>query len=350
MIKKVLRLCVIALCLLSMVACGGIEVLEVPSLPTEESSVTEEPAVVKPTLYQNPLTGVRELKKRERNQRPVAIMVNNISQAQRVQCGLNDADLVFECLVEGGISRLMAVFYNVEEVGQIGTIRSARYSYAQLSQGLDAIYVHHGSDQKYAKPYMNNCGMDRYEIGSAAGFRENNGLATEHTLYTKGETLAEQLEESDFRVKNQKATKSVFKFGKKAVTPENPCENVTYAMSSSYRTTFRYNETTGKYTRCPNGEIHRDYKSDKKTVTDNVFVLYAGHSYFEDNYHLQTLLSSGEGLYISKGGYQEIQWEKGDGNDPLKFTDKDGDPLTVNPGKSWIAFVPQGNQDMTEIE
>jgi hypothetical protein len=347
MSKKIFRLLIVALCLLSVVACGEPEVLYVPSLPEEPSVVEKAP---EPEKFPNPLTGVKELDENERNHRPVAIMINNLSQAQTVQCGLNDADLVFECLVEGGISRLMAVFYDVQSVGQIGSVRSARYTYAQLSQGLDAIYVHHGSDQKYAKPYMNNAGMDRYELGNAAGFRESNGLAWEHTLYTKGDKLAEELKNSDRRVENKEITPSVFDFTEEKVTLETPCKSVTYEMSSSYTTTFKYNEQTEKYTRCPRGDAHKDYKSKEETVTDNVFVLYADHSYFDDGHHLKTILSSGKGLYVSRGGCQEIKWEKGDGTDPLKLFDADGNSLTVNAGSSWIAFVPENHEKYTEIE
>ncbi|MBR3843940.1 MAG: DUF3048 domain-containing protein, partial [Clostridia bacterium] len=304
-------------------------------------------------LYPNPLSGISQLKDGQLNKRPVAVMINNISTAQGVQCGLNDADLVFECLVEGGISRLMAVYYDVEQAGQIGSIRSARYTYVQLARGLDAAYVHCGSDQVYTKPYMNDLGMDHYDIGGYPGssFRENNGLAFEHRLFTTGEKLSAGLAKNGWRTESKKdITPNAFTFPEEELTFDTPCNKVTFVMSDSYKTTFSYNPETKKYTRQPMGKTHKDDKTGEDTVTDNVFILYAKSPMFDDNYHLRTILSKGEGLYVSGGTCTPIQWEKGDASDPLQFFTQEGEELKINTGSSWIAFPPTANESKTKVE
>lgn len=323
----------------------------VVSTPAPATSATPTPDPG-PTLYQNPLTGVKELEESQRNLRPVAIMINNISVAQRVQCGLNQADMIYECLVEGGISRLMAVYYNIEAAGQIGSIRSARYTYVQLARGLGAAYVHCGQDNVYTKPYMKELGMDNFNLitHSAAGFREENGLAYEHRLFTNGQLLAQELAKEEIPLTKEEITPNAFSF---ATTPQTfgaVCNQVSYTMSSSYKTTFVYNPQTKKYTRCPMGEVHKDNKTQEETVTDNLFILYAKSPMFDDNYHLRTILSQGEGIYVSQGTYTPITWEKGEADDPLRFYNQDGTQLLVNPGKSWIAFPPTSNQSKTEIQ
>jgi hypothetical protein len=351
MLKKLLLFTLVLTTLLA-VGCGKSEDFSELSTPAVTAS-EETSSVAEPVLYANPLTGVKEVEEGRRNLRPVAIMVNNLSQAQRVQCGLNDADLVFECLVEGGISRLMAVYYDLSKADKIGSIRSARYTYVQLAKSLDAAYVHCGQDNVYTKPYMRDLGMDNYSIGGYSGssFREDNGLAYEHRLFTTGEKLSAGLQKYGWRTTSKKdVTPSAFTFAEEPQTLEKPCNKVTYVMSDSYKTTFTYNPETKTYTRCPMGTPHKDDKSGKETVTDNLFICYAKSPHFDDNYHLRTILSKGEGLYVSGGTCTEITWEKGDASDPLKFYDKNGKELKVNPGSSWISFPPVSNQSRTVIE
>ncbi len=351
MIKKVLLFTLILATLLG-VGCGKSD--DFSELSTPAVTVSEETSsVAEPVLYQNPLTGIQEVEEGKQNLRPVAVMVNNLSQAQRVQCGLNDADIVYECLVEGGISRLMAVFYDLSKADKIGSIRSARYTYVQLAKGLDAAYVHCGQDNVYTKPYMQDLGMDNYNIGAYSGssFREDNGLAYEHRLFTTGEKLSAGLQKNDWRTTSKKdVTPNAFTFAEEPQTFETVCNKVTYVMSDSYKTTFTYNPETKKYTRCPGGTPHKDDKTGKETVTDNLFLCYAKSPHFDDNYHLRTILSQGEGLYVSNGTCTPITWEKGDASDPLKFYDQNGEELKVNPGSSWIAFPTVSNQSKTVVE
>ncbi len=326
------------------------------STPTSTSSQTasQTSSAAEPVLYANPLTGVKELETEQQQfNRPTAIMVNNLSVAQNVQCGLNDADIVYECLVEGGISRLMAVYHDVSKAGKIGSIRSARYTFVQLARGLDATYVHCGQDNVYTKPYMKEIGMDNYSIGNYSGssFREDNGLAYEHRLFTTGEKLSTGLAKNNWRNQTKyDLPVKAFTFAQEPQTFSTPCNKVTYEMSASYKTTFTYNPTTKKYTRCPMGNAHKDNATGQETVTDNVFILYANSPHFEDNYHLRTILSEGKGLYVSGGTYTPITWKKGDANDPLKFYAENGEELKVNVGTSWIAFPPASNESKTVIE
>ena len=148
MLKRILPLA-LALCMLTMAGCKK----EQDRLSVDKGS---EPSVVsetKPVTYKNPLTGVSGISEEKTKNRPVAVMINNISTAQPVQTGLNKADIIYETEVEGGITRLMAVFQDITTAEKIGAIRSARYPYVDLAMGHNAIYIHCGQDNKYGHPH-----------------------------------------------------------------------------------------------------------------------------------------------------------------------------------------------------
>ena len=75
--------------------------------------------------------------------RPYAVMINNIGTARPLQSGLQDAYLMYEIIVEGGITRYMALFMD-QNTERIGSIRSARHYFLDYALENDAIYVHHG--------------------------------------------------------------------------------------------------------------------------------------------------------------------------------------------------------------
>lgn len=303
----------------------------------------------------NPLTGVYDLDKDVVGKRPVAVMINNIETAQSVQTGLGEADIIFENLAEGGISRLMAIYSDISSVGQIGTIRSLRYSFIDLAATFDAIPVHCGSDETYATPHLKSLGLSSFDLGakdSSVQFREKNGKATEHTLYTKGSMLSEGISKSNLRQKIKGDVEPAFSFSEADQTApagDQSCEDAFVSMSSSYTTNFRYDQSTKTYTRCPGGKALKDYKTSETVSVKNVFFLYTNVTTFDDDYHTKTSLSGGEGVYISEGGAKTIRWTKGNASSPLTFTDQEGNPLTVNAGSSWICLVPNSEKSHTVL-
>lgn len=336
MLKKILPF---LLCLTLCMLIGCSENKERLSVETGEEPQSSLPSETLPVLYKNPLTGVSELTEDKADDRPVAIMINNISTAQPVQTGLNKADIIYETEVEGGITRLMAVYQNVSEVGRIGTIRSARYPYVDLALGHNAIYLHHGQDNKYCGPHLKD--IDDINISEGNyGFRIKNGLATEHTLYTEGGKLWDGLVKD--KVKTERGSSVMWANFTDDETPialENTASSVSVPFSASYKTVFKYDSATGKYTRYFGNTLRKDYNTGNTTQVKNVFVLLTTIKNYSDGYHRQVLLESGEGYYCTNGTYTPIKWSKGAAKNGFKFTKSDGTELLVSAGSSWVCIA-----------
>ena len=121
--------------------------------------------------------------------RPFAVMINNIAVARPLQSGLQDAYIIYEMIVEGGITRYMALFMD-QNTARIGTVRSARHYYLDYALENDAIYVHHGKSPQ-AQEDFGKLNVDRIEINdTTTGWRDKSlKVAREHTLYTSIEKL-----------------------------------------------------------------------------------------------------------------------------------------------------------------
>ena len=91
----------------------------------------------------NDLTGEWVTDRTEEYGRPIAVMLNNISDAMP-QCDIGKADIVYEMKVEGGITRLLGIFNDYSNLEKLGSIRSCRPYYVTVAMEYDAIYMHYG--------------------------------------------------------------------------------------------------------------------------------------------------------------------------------------------------------------
>lgn len=337
MLKRILTLLLcLSICMLT--ACrDNPDRLSVESPASSEEEIVSEPVV---SIYsKNPLTGIEELSSEKADDRPVAVMVNNISEAQAVQTGLSKADIIYETEVEGGITRLMAVFQDITKAEKVGAIRSARYVYVDLAMGHDAVYLHAGQDPKYCKPHLAD--LDDVDVDNKTyGVRISNGLSKEHTLYSYGQTIWSKFIEKG--VKTERGTSAPwlnFADEEENITLETGANNITIPFSASYKTVMKYDPNTGMYTRYFKNALRKDYFTGETTQVKNVFILLTTIGFYGDGYHRNVNLQSGDGYYCVNGTKVQIKWKKGNAKDPIVFTNLDGTPLKVNAGNSWVAIA-----------
>lgn len=311
-----------------------------------------------PITYYNNLTGLYELDSKEKEDcRPMAVMINNITVAQKVQTGLGSASVVYETFAEGGITRLLAVFKDPSQIETLGSLRSARYSFIDLACGHDAIYVHAGLDPNYTKSRMSKLGLDNYDLNSGYGadynFRVKNGLAWEHTMFTNGELLNKAMTAGKRRTTvkdNYKSAWLNFADEDTKIVPDGEiADKVSVFFSGSYITKFNYDAESGRYLKFNRDNPNIDEKTGKQYSYKNVLVLFTKVGMFDDNYRVYSEMKGGEGYYISNGKYVPILWEKGDTYNPLKIKAADGSAITVNAGNTYVCITNVNNRSKTTI-
>lgn len=338
--KKILALSLCLVMVFAFTACGG-------GKKDDTSSIESTPAPV-PTTVMNPLTGLQVDKSLE-NSKATAVTINNLNSAQKVQTGLGKFDVVYEAPVEGGITRLLALTNDISALPQIGTVRSARQVFLELAYGHNANYVHAGYDVFHFASLKSRLGVSSFDINtgkySAYGFRQKNGLASEHTMYTSGEKLSAGFDALGWDRKSTDNKWISFNSPENAETPTAPGTKITVPFSGSYVTKFSFNTETGKYTKqFKNDTNWKDYLTGETAEFKNVFVLYttvtAHNCTGSDNKgHRNVALSGGNGYYFTNGGCEEITWQKSTTGEPITFKKADGTAFSANAGNSYICLV-----------
>lgn len=354
--KRILSVFLAAVLVLSLSACAeGKPTLDIknpsvsaPSSKAPESTPSDKEEKPAEKLAVNPLTGEETLKLDAVGQRPVAVIINNA--ARSVQSGIPKADVLFEVEVEGGVTRLLALFSDPTVVGNIGTIRSMRVPFADIARGMNAVLFFHGMDENHCRPHLSGLGLKYIEVQSGtSGFREQNGLAYEHRLTTSGAYIDQSLEK--YKVDMSGTEENWLNFAETAdKTPagENSAKKVILNATYSTKNIFVYDEAAKKYTRTTaKGTEDTDYYTGEKEQFTNLFILNTTYTSCartkgEAYYHRFANLSSGSGYYVSAGGVTEIKWSKGNASDNFKFTTAEGEDLTVNRGNSYVCIKQTG--------
>ncbi len=347
MLKKLTSLLLVLILTLTLGACGGKDTPsdDQSSNPSSDSSSEE---IDNSKLYLNTLTGETTLKASAKGKKPVAITINNIRVAQKVQCGLDKADIVFETEVEGGITRLLALFADPTDVKKIGTVRSLRVVFADLAAGMNAILFYHGIDPNYCKPHLKKLGISAHWLGNSDdSFRDNNGLALEHTLYTSGELLDHVIDKKKFDDKGSETPWVSFRDSADKVAPaEQKAEKIEVVFSGTTGTQFIYDAKEQKYARARKGVEYTDLASGNRELFTNILILKTSITDYSDKYHKNVALEGGEGYYASAGGVVPIKWTKGDSKDAFKFTLADGSAFTANQGNFYVCIM-SNKRDVT---
>lgn len=279
--------------------------------------------------------------------RPYAIMINNLGVARPLQSGLQDAMIIYEMIVEGGLTRYMAVFQD-QNTERIGSIRSARHYFLDYALENDAIYVHHGNSPQAAADFK-TLNIDRISVdASKTGWRDKSlNVSTEHTLFTSIAKLNNGLG-------NKRKTRNKDFLLNYSETPIDlstkegaiKANNIEITYSGSVKTSYEYDESAQNYKRSVNGKAHTDYVTKKQYTFKNIITYQVSNTSLNDGSgkDRQTLdnIGSGEGYYITNGYAIPITWSKSSRSSQTVYKYKDGTEIDVNDGNTFIQIQPKG--------
>lgn len=341
-----------------------------------------------------PLNGAlftREEKDLWTSKRPLLVMIENHADA-RPQSGLENADIVYETVAEGGITRLMAVFYCAAQKGapnryDVGPVRSARTYFLDLASeyGDYPLYTHVGGANCSAATPGGPCTTSRkaqaieqiasygwnnkgtwsdlsqfslsYKVCRREPERTGEVRDTEHTMYCatkelwqiaadRGLTNLTQVNKTpwdknfrpwQFRQKDQPAS-----------TPPRRGQTISFgfwANSPDYTVTWGYQPTTNSYLRQNGQKAHLDFNTGEQLSAKNIIVQLTKdtRSVDEHGHNLYDVIGKGSGFLFQNGDKIDITWSKSSRGSRTIFKDVSGKEVNFVPGSIWIEIIPKDN-------
>jgi hypothetical protein len=361
-----------------------------PPKISQETSTGEEAGqdllidISGPKTESCPLTGALYTKVEKEvweGRRPLTVMIENHEEA-RPHSGISQADIIYEAVAEGGITRFLAVFYcdAVARENIIGPIRSARTYYLDWASeyGKYPLYVHVGGahcDPETSEGCLNGAKADalgqiarygwegdndlnQFSIGYPTFWRDyeriGHTVATEHTMYSTTERLWAVAEKRGFTNKDPDGVswEDFFEPWTFNTDDQEPGEVTEIEFNfwdgySDYQVRWEYDAENNNYKRFNGGQPHMDLNFDKQLITKNVVVQFMQESKANDGYPgnvhlLYGTIGEGKVLVFNNGQVEIGTWEKDSRLDRTVFYTQAGKEIKFEPGKIWIEIVPVG--------
>lgn len=289
-------------------------------------------------VYRAPFTG--ELYDEKKEMRPVLVTINNDPQA-RPQSGLTEADIVYELLVEGGMTRYAALFQS-ELPEAIGPVRSARDAFIDVAEGLEAFYVAHGYSPS-AKASLDAGVVDHINGMQHDGtlFERSTDRKAPHNSYISKEHLEDAAELVDASMTLGKAPPLSFHEGLKDVKMETKATSISVenGSGSQFTSTYQYDDESGIYWQSVNDTESIDDNTQENIAVANILVLEAVHNALDDAGRQSIdLTSGGKGMLFQAGKVADIEWVNESG---VIVPVLDGKIEKLVPGKTWIHIIQQ---------
>ncbi len=317
-----------------------------------------------------PLNGALYSKKQREwweKHRPLGVMIENHLDA-RPQSGILFADVVYEAVAEGGITRTLNVYY-CQDAGIVGPVRSARTYFLDFisEYGGNPLYAHVGGANSpgpanalgqivdYGWNQYND--LNQFSIGFPTFKRDESRLgrevATEHTMYSTTSRLWQVGEKRGLKDKDKDGKSWDSNFVKYSFKddapvsgrPDSQTVHIDFWKNSSYAVDWAYNKKDNLYERKNGGVVHMDRNTNKQLTVRNIVVLFMRESRandgYEDNLHM---------LYGTKGtGHASIfidgkqitgTWKKSGREARTQLYDSSGEEIKFNKGKIWFEIQP----------
>lgn len=345
---------------------------EISETTTEKPIETTKPITPPETgTYINPLTGLKTSVTDPSNKRPVAIVVDNISNAYKNQKGLYQADILYEALVAPGITRYVAIIEDYESVKDICNVRSGRDYHIDIAQGHNAILVCHGgsitNNYNFYQLVISRLGSryafvdtkDEYVTGTKEGGKKygtiQNYKSRSDLLFdtvVNGSALKIMVTGKSSRFAKSGAgytgAPNGFKFGTSSASSSSisaKTVKVQFTMDNNTSTkdvTFTYDSASDKYIRSQLPKEGTNISGEELSFTNVVFLgveVTQGKGTEEDpRMALIDVTGSGKGYYCYGGKMVAIKWSN-TANGALRLMTENGAELTLSAGNTYIGYL-----------
>ncbi len=299
------------------------------------------------TVAENTGTGIAEAEKKVQifsgNDRPIAVMIDNHSDAWP-QAGLQNAYMVYEIIVEGEETRLMALFKG-NDVEKIGPVRSARHYFIDYAMENDAIYVHFGQSPQAESD------LKKYTINDINGIAEDGTTfwrvkdkSAPHNAVTSTQKLLQSAQSKKYRTTSNED--SILHYVTNEIDLENGQDaiGVTIPHSNLQTVKYTYNEESKIYERQARNKSQTDWTTGQPITTKNIIITFCDNYTLsdEENKGRQGLKNIGtfDGYYITNGKAIKIKCVKKARDEKTVYQDLDGNVIDVNDGNTFVNICP----------
>ncbi|MBF8981996.1 DUF3048 domain-containing protein [Lutibacter sp. B2] len=316
---------------------------EEKEMPT---SVEQEPQVVidkseneieKEEIIVSPISGI-DSDQETIQKRPFAVMFDNQVKA-RPQAGLDQAEIIYEMLAEGNITRYMAIFLTGEPK-LIGPVRSARPYFINKAMEYDALYIHDGGSPQALEDIVNFKIADiSAQSRDQSIFWRKSHKSRPHNEYTSTNAIRKAAMQSRYR---EQVTFDTLKFNKKDQSiGGDQLGKIVIPYSKDYKVSFVYDEDAMVFYRYINDQKHLDEESKKHLSAKNIMIQKVSTTVIDNEGRIEIqLVGKGQGLYITNGQMKEVVWEKTSRRGITKFFYENGEEIDLNPGVTWMEVIP----------
>ncbi len=306
---------------------------------TKSQKIVEKPK----TIYYSPLTGEPVSDQGATTKAVTAIMLENSPDA-RPQSGLKDAEIVYEAVAEGGITRFLAL-YQQHQPEVIGPVRSIRMYYVDWLTPYNASVAHVGGSAAALQLVRNGGYRDIDQFFNASYYRRASDRYAPHNVYTSFSKLSELNSAKGYNSSEPKPFD-------RADDEKDPVQDGTAVdlkiSGPLYNSSYKYDASSKMYSRSQAGAPHLDREAGQIQAKVVIALRVAMTRVMEDGYRESiTTTGSGEAMIFQNGHANKVTWYKDSREAQLRFVDGAGAPFKLARGTTWISAIPTSNGNVT---
>jgi hypothetical protein len=307
-----------------------------PIPPVNQPAPSEQPTPEPVYKYTAPFTGMGTNEPLEG--RPVMVMVNNHPKA-RPQSGLDKADIVYEVLSEGEVTRFLAIYHS-QKPEVIGPVRSIRPYFIQIGAGFDAFLVHAGGSPDALETLANADFGNINEIANGAYFWRVKFREAPHNLYTDLNRISQAVHDKKMRTSTTHP-QLLFLPADAVISQGEPARKIDVTFHNLYKVSYQYDDAAKRFLRFTDGKPHLDLTTNKQLAVTNLLVIASRHRVLDKEGRRQVdVVGPGDGYLFQQGKGRKIKWKRSDGVIRAYADAALTEELPLLPGNTWVNIVP----------